>query len=163
MKLKIYAWIPNIGKESEGNTFIEVTFSGANTPYSAYGRYYIRVHDEDRQIDNDALRNYYLSQKVDYSEWETASSGVSIKAADEKELKEYIKRGKEKGRINFDYSSRDKTLGRLGLLYDTKTLNNAGFILSTTLLPFLNPALLHILYTCIVVCRCNKMPGFRPY
>lgn len=114
---------------SEGDTFIEVTFSGARPPYSAYGRYYIRVHDEDRQMDNDALRNYYLSQKVDYSEWETAASGIPIKAADEKELKEYINRGKEKGRINFDYSSKDKVLGRLGLLYDTKTLNNAGNVL----------------------------------
>lgn len=37
----------NIGKETK---FIEVAFSGSNSPYSAYGKYYQRFADEDKQI-----------------------------------------------------------------------------------------------------------------
>lgn len=119
----------NLRNTPEGLEFIEVNFSGSRTPYSAHGRYYLRFHDEDRQMDNETLRDYYLSQKVDYSQWETASALKSLKAADEVTLMQYIERGKSKGRINFNYTSKDKVLNRLGLLYDSETLNNAGNVL----------------------------------
>lgn len=47
----------------EGMSFIEVVFHGEHTPYSAYGRYYLRFHDEDRQMDNETLRKYNLDQR----------------------------------------------------------------------------------------------------
>lgn len=119
----------NLRNTPEGLEFIEVVFSGLRTPYSSYGRYYLRFHDEDRQMDNETLRDYYLSQKVDYSQWEAASSFKVLKTADELLLKQYIERGKSKGRIKFNYTSKDKVLSRLGLLYDSKTLNNAGNVL----------------------------------
>ena len=51
---------------AEGKSFIQVDFNGLNTPYSAYGRYYLRFHDEDRIMDNDLLRDFYLSKRKDY-------------------------------------------------------------------------------------------------
>ena len=60
-------------RTNDEKDFIEVIFNGFNTPYSAYGRYYLRFHDEDRQMDNDTLRSYYLDQRNDYSRWEKLS------------------------------------------------------------------------------------------
>ena len=57
----------NKKQTNDEKEFIEIVFNGFNTPYSAYGRYYLRFHDEDRQMDNEILRSYYLNQRNDYS------------------------------------------------------------------------------------------------
>ena len=116
-------------KSADGKDFIEVSFHGNRSPYSARGRYFLRFHDEDRQMDNEMLRQFYLSQRQDYSEWENADSEVSVAEVDEKMLKEYVARGREKGRLSMEYSDLAKTLGKLGLLYDDSHLNNAGNVL----------------------------------
>ena len=51
---------------ADGKHFIEVEFSGNRAPYSARGRYFLRFHDEDRQMDNETLRQYYMTQRADY-------------------------------------------------------------------------------------------------
>ena len=68
----------NERKSVDGKNFIEVSFSGNQTPYSAYGRYYIRFHDEDRQMDNQMLRKFYSENNNDYSAWEKSNSDVDI-------------------------------------------------------------------------------------
>ena len=85
-----FAYSINERKSIDGKSFIEVTFSGEQTPYSAYGRYYIRFHDEDRQMDNQMLRKYYYENNNDYSEWEKADSGENIKYIDVELLKRFI-------------------------------------------------------------------------
>ncbi len=52
---------------AEGRSFIEVAFHGNRPPYPSRGRYFIRFHDEDRQMDSDMLRRYYLDRRRDYS------------------------------------------------------------------------------------------------
>ena len=114
---------------TEGLEFIQVDFHGSQTPYSAYGRYYLRFHDEDRIMDNETLRDYYLSKRKDYSEWEKQDSGEKITNIDEKSLKNYIKKAKNKKRITYGYTNKKDVLGKLGLLYNNDTLNNAGKVL----------------------------------
>ncbi len=113
----------------EGMSFIEVIFHGDHVPYSAYGRYYLRFHDEDRQMDNDTLRKYYLDQRNDYSKWEKENSGVSIDKVDASLLEKYIEKAKQKKRISIENDNPRALLGKLGLLYDEKYLNNAGNVL----------------------------------
>ena len=55
----------NKKRTNDERDFVEVVFNGYHTPYSAYGRYYLRFHDEDRQMDKDTLRSYYLYQRND--------------------------------------------------------------------------------------------------
>lgn len=114
---------------AEGRSFIEVVFHGSRPPYSSRGRYFIRFHDEDRQMDNDTLRRYYLDQRQDYSSWENASSEHGIEDVDENLLRSYLERGMVKGRIALKYTNAQKVLGKLGLLYDEETLSNAGNVL----------------------------------
>lgn len=119
----------NKKQTNDEKDFIEVIFNGFNTPYSAYGRYYLRFHDEDRQMDNETLRSYYLNQKNDYSRWEKENSFVDINSVDEDLLKQCIARANEKKRINYRYSDSKTVLKKLGLLYDDRHLNNAGNVL----------------------------------
>ena len=114
---------------AEGLSFIEIQFNGDKTPYSAYGRYYLRYHEEDTLMDNDILKQYILSSRSDYSEWEDKKSGCKIKDIDENELINYVERANEKKRLKLKYSSAKTVLGKLGLLYDENTLNNAGNVL----------------------------------
>lgn len=119
----------------DGKHFIEVQFSGSRAPYSAKGRYFIRFHDEDRLMDNETLRKYYLEQRDDYSEWEKADSGCSFKVVNEEQLKAYVERAVDKGRLSLRYTTADKVLGRLGLMYNSVNLNNAGNVLFSSLGP----------------------------
>ena len=114
---------------AEGKHFIEVGFSGNRTPYSSRGRYFLRFHDEDRQMDNEMLRQYYVAQRTDYSDWEKADSGCGLDCVDETRLKSYIERSIEKGRLTLQYTSTETVLGKLGLMYNERNLNNAGNVL----------------------------------
>lgn len=119
----------NLRNTVDGDSFIQVDFNGTNTPYSAYGRYYLRFHDEDRIMDNDMLRDFYLSKRKDYSKWEKENSEDKIGSVDEELLKNYINRAQNKKRISYSYTNSKDILGKLGLLYDANTLNNAGRVL----------------------------------
>ena len=58
---KIY---PEISTERlEGAQCIRVRFSGTEIPYSAYGRAYMRVADEDRQLSKQEQKNLILRNK----------------------------------------------------------------------------------------------------
>lgn len=119
----------------DGKHFIEVEFSGDRTPYSAKGRYFLRFHDEDRLMDNETLRQYYLAQRADYSDWEKADSGCNSEDVNENQLKAYLERAVGKGRLSLKYTSANQVLGRLGLMYDEKNLNNAGNVLFSKMGP----------------------------
>ncbi|MEW5997129.1 MAG: ATP-binding protein [Candidatus Micrarchaeota archaeon] len=56
---KIYPSIRRI--EILGKTCVEVDFSGENQPYFAYGRAYVRVGDEDRQLSARELESFFLN------------------------------------------------------------------------------------------------------
>ena len=119
----------NQKQSNDGKDFIEIIFYGDNTPYSAYGRYYLRFHDEDRQMDNQTLRQYYYEQRNDYSQWEKNNSGVLIEEVDNELLSKYIEQANDKKRIYFIDEDHKNILSKLGLLYDNNTLNNAGNVL----------------------------------
>lgn len=119
----------NQKQSNDNKTFIEIIFHGNHSPYSAYGRYYLRFHDEDRQMDNETLRQYYYEQRNDYSQWEKNNSFVSIDDIDDDLLSLYIDQANEKKRIYLETQDKRIILNKLGLLYDENTLNNAGNML----------------------------------
>lgn len=44
---------------------IKVDFSGNDIPYSAFGRYYIRIADEDRELAPNELRKMMISKEYE--------------------------------------------------------------------------------------------------
>lgn len=149
----------NERKSIDGKSFIEVTFSGEQTPYSAYGRYYIRFHDEDRQMDNQMLRKYYYENNNDYSDWEKADSGENIKNIDVELLKGVIDEANKIKRIKYKFSTAKEILGKLGLLFDKTNLNNAGNVLFSKNFPVVLKMAVFAAETKLTVIDLNRFEG----
>ena len=115
---------------------ISVFAQGEDTPYSAYDRYYIRSDDEDNQMTNLQLENFFLNKNYDYSKWEKTPTNYGLDDVDEDLLIKYVNKGLETGRINFLYRDAKTTLKKLELLSGNK-LNNAGFYLFSNKKPLL--------------------------
>ena len=125
IKPQIYPQIQKI--TIDGCDIIEVKFSGKGKPYSAYGKYYIRVADESRELTPAELKEMMLVSE--YSErWEQFETEFSINDVDEKALKEFYSRATACGRLPDDGYNAEKLLNKLGLLKNGK-LNNAGYVL----------------------------------
>lgn len=120
----------NERKTSDGLSFIEVQFSGDNSPYSAFGRYYERFADEDRMISDVELERLFRGREKNYSFWENEDSGCSLDDVDENLLSYVIKCGNEAKRLGYMYSDKSSALSKFGLLCKCSgNLNNAGNVL----------------------------------
>ena len=110
-----------------GSEVICVEFSGEDLPYSAFGKYYIRIADEDRELTPSELRKIMIGQE--YREnWENKSSGQTIDDVDEKTLQNFYKAAISCGRMpEIGYDKRT-VLEQLGVL-NGKKLTNAGVVL----------------------------------
>lgn len=125
IKPQIYPQIQKI--TIDGCDIIEVKFSGKSKPYSAYGKYYIRVADESRELTPAELKEMMLVSE--YSErWEQFETEFTINDVDEKALKEFYSRATACGRLPDDGYDTEKLLNKLGLFKNGK-LNNAGYVL----------------------------------
>ena len=120
----------------DGKQIVSVKAEGEDTPYSAYGRYYIRSDDEDLVMTNAQLGAFFLGKNYDYSKWEKEATEYGIDDVDEDLLIRYVNQGNESGRIPFLYRDVRTTLAKLELLSDDK-LNNAGFYLFSNKKPLL--------------------------
>lgn len=122
--------------QEEGIDVIRVEVRGEDTPYSSYGRYYIRSGDEDLLMTNTQLEAYFLNKNYDYSKWEKESTDYTIDDVDEDLLIRYVNEGNESGRINFLFRDTKTTLTKLELL-NGDHLNNAGYYLFSDKKPLL--------------------------
>ena len=125
IKPQIYPQIQKI--TIDGCDIIEVKFNGKNKPYSAYGKYYIRVADESRELTPAELKEMMLSSE--YSErWEQFETEYTIKDVDVTALKDFYNRATACGRLPDEGYDTEKLLNKLCLLKNGK-LNNAGYVL----------------------------------
>ena len=108
---------------------IKVFVSGDDTPYSAYGRYYTRVHDADIFMDSKLLRKYFESKDKTYSKWEEKSTSCGIDHVNEELLIQYIRDANDTGRLNYIYRNPEEALRKLNLINEQGFLNNAGYFL----------------------------------
>lgn len=129
--------IPSIQMMTEdGKQLVSVNAQGEDTPYSAYGRYYIRSDDEDLIMTNAQLESFFLGKSYDYSKWEKEPTVYGVDDVDEELLIRYVNQGNESGRIGFLYRDARTTLTKLELL-DGDRLNNAGYYLFSNKKPLL--------------------------
>ncbi len=114
---KIY---PEINTERlEGAQCIRVRFSGSEIPYSAYGRAYMRVADEDRQLSKQEQENLILHNKRSAMRWDNEPCKASLDDLDEKKVKDFVERA------DLSWDSLPNTLEKLDLLVDGKLVNTA--------------------------------------
>jgi ATP-dependent DNA helicase RecG len=115
---------------------VAVRAQGEDTPYSAYGRYYVRSDDEDLIMTNAQLESFFTGKSYDYSKWEKETTDYGIDDVDEELLIRYVNQGYECGRIGFLYRDVRTTLSKLELL-NSDRLNNAGYYLFSNRKPLL--------------------------
>ncbi len=112
---------------SDNKNFIEVQFNGSEVPYSAFGKYYERFADEDKVISDIELEKLFKHRQKDYSVWEKETSDSPIASVNEKLLKKLIEKGRESGRIRYEFKTVNSILSKLGLIAnDNEHLTNAG-------------------------------------
>lgn len=115
---KIYPKVKKV--KIEKKDCISVEFSGVNVPYFAYGRGYIRVGEEDRQLSAKELGEMFRRKDADKNRWD-------IQVCEEAELEDIsvtkLKTYLEKAKLKYD--SVENTLEKLDLIKDGKILNAA--------------------------------------
>lgn len=124
---KIYPTVNKIKLENKECILVE--FEGDDVPYLAFGRAYMRVGDEDRQLSAKEIRKLILKDENDIGKWENKVSDYTIEDIDEELLKEFIEKGRKAKRINFPYTNKEEILKKLNLVNKNNQLLNAGYIL----------------------------------
>lgn len=115
---KIY---PHINRtEIDGKACIKVRFKGNDIPYFAYGRAYIRVADEDRQLSAKELEKLILGKNKDKLRWDTdICKEAKITDISAKKIKSFLKNS------GLKYDTVRNALEKLKLMPDGKLLNTA--------------------------------------
>ncbi len=98
---------------------IKVTFEGTETPYYAYGRAYMRVADEDRQLSARELERLIVAKNHDQHAWDSAISDRKVSDLDEGKLRAFV----ERARLTWDDPV--NALTKLGLMKNGQLLNAA--------------------------------------
>ena len=120
---------PEIKKvKIDGKDCIHVIFSGRETPYFAFGRAYIRVGDEDRQISGKELEQLILKKNRHEMQWDSQISEKGTSKINETALEHFMKKAELSGRLSFEYVSPATTLSKLGLMKNKKMLNAADVL-----------------------------------
>lgn len=125
IKPQIYPVIEQV--TADGKYLIKVEFNGEESPYSVYGKYYLRTADEDRMVTPQKLKQIF-SESVYRESWEHGDSGSSIEIVDHESIDEFLEMATTFGRLPDNDFSTKIFLSKLGLLYGDN-LNNAGEIL----------------------------------
>lgn len=119
-------------KTLDGKDYVKVAFSGNDGPYACNGKFRIRVADEDVLMSPRELRLSFRDSESRLNPWDSRVSAKTIEDVDKPTLQRFVERGREKGRIRFEYAGVKDALSRLGLMEGDHLLN-AGAALSVRL------------------------------
>ena len=111
----------------DGIDVIKVDFSGNDTPYSAFGRYYIRITDEDRELTPNELRKMMISKEYEENWCDKLTSYTATDVKEESLLKFY-ENATECGRLPKISFNKEALLIKHNLLRNG-FLTNAGVML----------------------------------
>lgn len=115
---KIYPKIQQL--RINNKTCIKVNFQGKNLPYFAFGRAYMRVADEDRQISARELEHLIIKKNKDKLRWDTEiCTQAGLPDISIKKLKAFLKTA------GLKYDTLFNSLAKLKLLANRKLLNSA--------------------------------------
>lgn len=115
---------PVVEVESYGEKqCIKVTFEGSRCPYLAYNVPRIRVADEDLVMEQDVYEEMMRKRDNIKYAWEQQVSEYTIADVDEASFREYLRKAKEAGRIEFEETDVETVLNKLELTKGDYLLN----------------------------------------
>lgn len=119
---------PDIHKldDGEGHEYIEVVFSGTQTPYQCEGRYRIRRADEDVIMTAAEVSRFAAQSYNRTNPWDGRPSGRPVSDVVSGIVESFVRKGAERGRITEPYTNDADVLERLGLVAADDTLTNAA-------------------------------------
>ena len=120
---KIFPEISEIAIEDKH--CIKITFAGDDVPYFAYGRAYMRVADEDRQLSVKQLKDLIADQSRESLRWDNQPGKFHMSALDPQKIKRFVDLAK------LAWSTPKNALDKLGLIKDGQFLNPARLFFST--------------------------------
>ncbi|MBI5551996.1 MAG: putative DNA binding domain-containing protein [Desulfobacterales bacterium] len=110
----------------QGKRCIKVAFNGDDTPYFAYGRAYMRVADEDRQLSVKQLKELIASQGREASRWDHQPGEFSLADLDASKIESFVQRAK------LTWDTPRNALAKLALIQERRLLNPARLFFGTT-------------------------------
>lgn len=125
IKPQIYPTVERI--KLDNKHVIKVVANGEEFPYSAYGKYYIRTADEDRDISPSELKRIIKKNNASDS-FEIEESRDKLSDVDNTAFKKFKSEALNSKRLPSEKCSTKKMLEKLGLIKGSK-LNNAGSLL----------------------------------
>ncbi len=123
---RIYPAIEKI--KMEGKDLIKISFSGNDRPYFAYGRAYMRMADEDRQLSVSELKRMILANAIYRSRWDYELSDLTMDAIQQETLHIFLKRAREAGRIPLTDDQPEQILEKLNLIRKKRLSLAAKFL-----------------------------------
>ena len=113
--------------EAEGGLrYIRMAFSGADAPYSADGRYFVRVGTSNKALSASGLSAMVIERERARSPWDSLPSGRPVTDADEQAVRDFVERGGRAGRVGSGFTSVEDALARLDLIAADGSLKNAA-------------------------------------
>ncbi len=102
---------PQVTQETvDDSTCIKIAFEGADKPYFAYGRAYMRVADEDRQLSVRELEKIIVDKNQDRLRWDNQPCNLSIDDLDNAKLQAFVERA------GLKWDTPENAIDKLGLL-----------------------------------------------
>jgi ATP-dependent DNA helicase RecG len=103
----------------DGKRCIKIEFSGDDTPYFAYGRAFMRVADEDRQLSVKQLKNLIAAQSRESLRWDNQPGKFALAELDLAKIKGFVERAK------LAWDTPQNALAKLELIKEGQLLNPA--------------------------------------
>jgi ATP-dependent DNA helicase RecG len=103
----------------DGKQCIKIKFAGDDTPYFAYGRAFMRVADEDRQLSVKQLKDLIATQNRESLRWDNQPGKFTLADLDQVKIKRFVERAK------LSWDTPENALSKLELIKDGKLLNPA--------------------------------------
>ncbi len=104
----------------KGKRCIKIEFAGDDTPYFAYGRAFMRVADEDRQLSVKQLKDLIAGQSRESLRWDNQPGKFTLSDLDQAKIKHFVERAK------LSWDTPENALSKLELIKDGKLLNPAS-------------------------------------
>lgn len=115
---------PDIRLEKvDGRDCISVRFDGHENLYSAYGRFYLRIGDENKKLSTKEIERLIEKKKNYIYRWGFQVSEKLISAVNVPSVRTFIKRGREASRISYSFDTVKNVLNKLNLTKDEYLLN----------------------------------------
>jgi ATP-dependent DNA helicase RecG len=102
-----------------GKSCLHVCANGQQKPYFAYGRAYIRVADEDRQMSARELEALILEQNRTALRWDNEPANISPRVLNESKIRRFLEAA------SLPWDNAPNALQKLGLLHDGQPVNAA--------------------------------------